>query len=311
MNSLEDWIAEKNVPILILLGPAGVGKSTIAREFVRSCAHVDNFAVISFSFARNDSQCSDLYRVPPTLAVQLHRMEYPGLKETVERTLGEDPLIWSRPLSKQFKEFVIKPIHESFAISPHTKLTFIIFLDNLDACQDYDALKRFLSDIKSIIVNESHNGRVKILCTSSDVPSTDVAFRPLSRYYRRVSIQTQDTRKDILTYLKGSAQDLTQLQPQLPWDAIFSHIADVAADNFGIAASTLQRLRDSNIQHSEDIQRITGAVSAQLSGTIGHVNAQQNHEDPPLPHKVAALTILLELLRRKDVRYIPAGLPKL
>ena len=311
MQSLEHWIAERNVPVLLLRGPAGVGKSTIAREFVSSCAQADIFPVISFCFARNDPKSSDLNCVPPTLAIQLHRMEHPGLKETIEGTLKADPLIWSRSLSKQFKEFVLKPIHESSASTPRTSRTYIIFLDNVDACQDHNALRRFLLDIKATIAKESHYSRIKILCTSRDVPSIDVAFRPLIRYYRHVSIQSEDARKDILTYLKGSAQDLTQLKPQWPWDAIFDHIADAAADNFGIAAGTLQKLRDSNIQHPEDIQQLTGVVSAQLLATINHVDAQPNQEETRRPNDVGALIILLDILRRKDVRLIAASLPQL
>lgn len=305
---LEQWIAERNVPMLLLRGPAGAGKSTIAREFASSCAQADIFPVISFCFARDDPQSSDLNCVPPTLAIQLHRMEHPGLKETIEGTLGADPLIWSRSLSKQFKEFVLKPIRESYATNPRANRTYIIFLDNVDACQDHNALRRFLSDIKATIAKESHYSRIKIICTSRDVPSIDVAFHPLIRYYRHVSIQSQDTRKDILTYLKGSAQDLMQLKPQWPWDAIFNHIADVAADNFCIAAGTLKKLRDSNIQHPEDIQQLTGVVSAQLLATINHVDAQQNQEETRRPNDVGALTILLDILRRKGVRHIAASL---
>ena len=310
MQSLERWIAEMNVPILLLRGPAGAGKSEIAREFASSCAQADIFPVISFCFARDNPQSSDLNCVPPTLAIQLHRMEHPGLKETIEGTLGADPLIWSRSLSKQFREFVLKPIRESSAISPRTNRTYIIFLDNVDACHDHNALGRFLSDLKATIAKESHYSRIKILCTSRDVPSIDVAFRPLIRYYRHVSIQSQDARKDILTYLKGSAQDLTQLKHQWPWDAIFNYFADVAAGNFGIAAGILQKLRDSNIQHPEDIQQLTGVVSAQLLATI-NVDARQSQEETRRPNDVGALTILLDILRRKNVRHITTSLPQL
>lgn len=310
LKSLENWIAEKSVPILLLSGPGGTGKSTAAQTFVGNYVRVTHCPVISFCFARGDSQCSDLNRVPPTLATQLRKINQPRLKEEIESTLEADPLIWSRSLSKQFIEFVIKPIGASLATIPDTNQTFVIFLDNLDACQDHDILGRFMSDIKTVIANESHYNRIKILCTSRNVPSINVAFSPLIKYYRRIPIRLQDAKSDLLKCLNGSAQDLLQMDPRWPWDAIFGHIADTAAGNFGIAARVLQKLRTSNVQHPDDIQQIANTVSAEFLGTDDRVDAPRKEEKLQRPTDVPPLTILLEILRRKEVRRLSTSLPE-
>jgi len=307
LKSLDNWMAEKNVPILLLSGPAGIGKSTIARTFASNYVHVNHSPVISFCFA-HDPQRSDLSRVPPTLATQLRKINQPRLNETIKSTLEADPLIWSRSLSKQFIEFVIKPIGASLAAAPHTNQTFLIFLDDLDACQDHDILGRFMSDIKTVIANESHYSRIKILCTSRDVPSINVAFSPLIKYYRRLPIQLQDAKSGIMKCLNGNAQDLVQMNPRWPWDAIFSHIADTAAGNFGIAASILQKLRTSDLQHPDDIQQIINTVSAELLDTVDRVDAPQKVRRPA---DVSPLTILLQILRRKKVRRPSTSFPEL
>jgi len=301
LKSIGNWIAEKNVPILLLSGPAGIGKSTIARTFASTYAHVTHSPVISFRFA-HDPQCSDLSRVPPTLATQLRKINQPRLKETIESTLEADPLIWSRSLSKQFIEFVIKPIGASLATTPQSNKTFLIFLDDLDACQDHDILGRFMSDIKTVIANESHYSRIKILCTSRDLPSINMAFSPLIKYYRRLPIPPQVPKSDILRYLNGNAQDLVQRNPRLPWDVIFGHIADAAAGKFVIAAGILQKLRTSYVQHPDDIQQIINTVSAELLATIDRIDAPRKEEEPRRPTDISPLTILLEILRRKEVR---------
>ncbi|KAF8348488.1 kinase-like domain-containing protein [Amanita rubescens] len=157
-----------------------------------------------------------------------------------------------------------------------------------------------MSDIKTVIANESHYSRIKILCTSRDVPSINMAFSPLIKYYRRLLIPPQVPKSDILKYLNGSAQDLVRMNPRWPWDVIFGHIADAAAGKFVIAAGILQKLRTSGVRHPDHIQQIINTVSAELLGTIDPVDAPRKEDELRRPTDVSPLTILLEILRRKE-----------
>ncbi|KAK2462603.1 hypothetical protein APHAL10511_005336 [Amanita phalloides] len=177
LEQLEKWIIDNSVPIFLLLGPAATGKSTVARGFVHTSAVQVHYPVISFCFNRDDSRRSDFYRVIPTLARQLRCMKHPGLKDTIDNLLEMDPLIWSRPLGKQYSELVIKPIHKSFAKGLSPSMLYIILLDGLDACRDHTIVKRFFSEIEPIISDGSCHSRIKILCISRSDPSILSAFR--------------------------------------------------------------------------------------------------------------------------------------
>lgn len=303
LKTIQDkWMTEKNVPMLLLSGPPGTGKSTFARAFASACLNVANYPVISFCFSHDHPRRSGLHHVTPTLAEQLHKLTaLPGLKERVEETLSEEQHIWSRALWRNFLDLVIRPINVSLDRSPHNHLTYVILLDGIDACGDYGALKQFFSGIKRFIADEVYYGRIKILCTSRDVPDVHVAFRPLLNYCRHITTRTC-ARKNILKYLSDATQDVRQCT-KLPWDLINDHIADKSVGNFVHAVDLLQHFKASNYR-LEDIQKIINATAPQSPSTNsftepGRRDTQRLADASP---PTSPLDVLLDILRRNEVR---------
>jgi hypothetical protein len=299
-------MVEKSVPILLLSGPQGTGKSTFARAIAYACVHKANLPVVSFCFTPDHPQLSDLHRVIPTLAVQLHKINLRGLKETIEVSINADPFIWSRPLSKQFVELIIRPIRAFVNNGAHNNMNFLILLDGIDACRDYGALKQFLSDIKANIADEVYYGRIKILCTSRDVPDVHAAFRSLINYYRHISTQPS-AKNNVLKYLNDATQDLRQRTPQLPWDPINDYIANKSEGNLEIAAAILQRIRATNIHNIGDIQAIIDQTAAQPPSPSTSFKEPRRrdtrsvNDTSPLTN-TSPLDILLKILRNKKVK---------
>ncbi|KAK2467962.1 hypothetical protein APHAL10511_000257 [Amanita phalloides] len=305
LKGMQDWMREDGVPILLLSGPAGTGKSTVARTFVHACVTRARYPVISFCFEHDDPRRSDLNRVLPTLARQLHRTDLPGLKEAIDDALEADPFIWSRALGKQFTEFVIRPVSESFAKGNHHGRTYVVLLDGIDACRDHAVLRQFFSDIKSVIADEAFYNRIKIICTARDVPSVTAAFRPLLNYYRHVSTKSYDARGDVMKYLVETVKRENP-NPSWNWEVILNYIANKAEGNFGIAARAFQGLRASNVHSSDDIQRVVDRASTSqdthsLNGVPPHPRRRDTRSlaDPSPLTGVSPLTILLQILRKR------------
>ena len=297
-------MVEKGVPILLLSGPQGTGKSTFARAIAYACVVRANFPVVSFCFTPNHPQLSDLHRVIPTLACQMQKTNLPGLKETIEASIA-DPFIWSRPLSKQFIELIVRPIRASINSGAHNHLIFVILLDGIDACNDYGALKQFLSDIKTNIADEVYYDRIKILCTSRDVPNVQAAFRSLINYYRHISTHPS-AKNNVLKYLNDSTGDVRQ-RTESPWDLINNYIAEKSECSFDIATTMLQRVRAANTYNAADIQAIIEQTATQRPSTFNSFNEPrrrdiQSFTDMSPLTNTSPLDILLKILRNKRVR---------
>ncbi len=210
--------------------------------------------------------------------------------------------MWSRPLSKQFIELIIRPIRASVNNGAHNNLNFVILLDGIDACKDYGALKQFLSDIKANIADEVHYGRIKILCTSRDVPDVHAAFRSLINYYRHISTQPS-AKNNVLKYLSDATQDVRQ-RTQAPWDMINEYIASKSEGNLEIATAILERLGGANIN---DFPAIINQTAEQPPSTFNSFKEPRRRDTrsfadtSPLTN-TSPLDILLKILRNKQVR---------
>ena len=303
LKQMEAWMIEKNVPMLLLSGPRSTGKSTFARAMAYACVHVARYPVISFCFSADNHRRSDLNRAIPTLAAQLHEVHMPHLKETIERSLEADPFMWSRSLGKQFIDLVIQPIHASLDGRDNKNLSYVILLDGLDACNDPAALKQFLSDIKAVIADEVYYNRIKILCTSREVPDVTAAFRSIINYCRR--IPTHPTARDNVQKFLNDTPWGFRRPPQL--DEINKYIVAKSDGNFELAIA-LQRLSN---EQSPDIWRVIDETATRwqpqsaFNGDLPRPRRRDTRSSldmSPLTN-TSPLDILLRILRQRKVRW--------
>ena len=303
LRKIQDWIVERKVPILLLSGPEGTSKSTFARAIAHACVRIAGYPVISFCFSNDNPRLSDLNRAIPTLAAQLHELKAPRLKETIEKSLDADPFMWSRSLGKQFMDLVIQPIHASFDGRSDSNLNYVILLDGIDACKDHGPLKQFLSDIKAIMADEVYYDRIKILCTSREVPDVTAAFRSIINYCRRIPTEP-NARDNVRKFLNDTPWGLRQ-DPRL--DEINKAIVEKSNGNFYLAIAILQRFSNAR---DADIQRIIDEVAAgwQPPNASSSGSPQPRRRETrssldksPLTN-TSPLTILLRILRQRKVR---------
>ncbi|PFH49089.1 hypothetical protein AMATHDRAFT_5234 [Amanita thiersii Skay4041] len=302
LNDLEAWLLEYHIPVAVLSGPAGSGKTAVAQTFARACVTVGKLEVSSFSFSQTGSTRSNHRFVIPTILTQLHDNGAPGLSTNIDSVLQKDPFILMRRLDKQFQDLIVAPIRQFFAERPSYRGVFIIVLDGLDDCDDMTLLKEFLSDIREILTEESYHTRIKILCTTRDVPSIKAAFLSIITLYRNIALDFYDPANDIRTFITTRLQNDCRFRPDGSWNLIVDKILSRSSGNFDIASTLLGSVLRCNWDRFD---LILNAASADIAGTRRSRNNGTQHKadrlgDIFLLPDVSPLEVLLSILRRKE-----------
>ncbi|KAF4611983.1 hypothetical protein D9613_004440 [Agrocybe pediades] len=120
-------------PILWLKGGAGAGKSAIARSVAERGSN-EGLLLGTFFFGAGDTTRNHVGGLVATLAYQVCRV-FPELREMVTSLIEEDPLVFTRSISVQFTELIIRPL--STILPNHsgtTQIPRLIIIDGLDEC---------------------------------------------------------------------------------------------------------------------------------------------------------------------------------
>ena len=94
--------------MLWLYGAAGAGKTAIAQSTAERYM-LQSILVASFFFFRADGKRNTTDLLVPTLVYQLIQL-VPDIKETIERTIESNPLIFEQSLDAQFKQLLLDPL---------------------------------------------------------------------------------------------------------------------------------------------------------------------------------------------------------
>ena len=127
-----------NHPVCWLEGPAGSGKSTIARTIAKQCDD-NNRLAFSFFFSRGKQGCSDTTKFVPTFASQLAK-SFPAIQPLMQRALTEDPFTPHLRLRDQIENLIIRPARTIQTPIP----PMIVVVDGLDECGDDDLLQTLI-----------------------------------------------------------------------------------------------------------------------------------------------------------------------
>ncbi|KAF8626482.1 hypothetical protein AX17_006538 [Amanita inopinata Kibby_2008] len=307
LKELQKWMSEERVPVLFLSGPSGSGKTTIAQTFAYACNFRANYPVISFSFSRGNPLRSDFHRIFPTLCAQLHELPFPALSNTINGVLESDSFIFSRSLDQQFHDLIIYPIRQSFLEDTDfsTNRTFVIVLDGLDACDDQRILKRFFSEIKAIIADESYYSRIKILCTSNHDPAILTSFRSIISYFHHTPLKDYDANEDIKMYLSGRLERwMDNRAADWPWSDLIDYMLSKASGNFGSAALMLDRIEESGMDNPESVKNILDGMSGPgytvEYSTLSDVALQMMDHSTRQDISASPLEILVSILRKRE-----------
>ncbi|KAF6802795.1 vegetative incompatibility protein het-e-1, partial [Colletotrichum musicola] len=187
-------------PLFWLVGPAGTGKSTIARTVVDSYAQ-DNRLVAGYFFKRGEQKRNDPAWLFPTIAMQMVDA-IPPFKSCLRKSLDglNGTEVEKRGLEFQFDRLLLRPLGDLSPIDT-SPLTRLIIIDALDECERPEHFRQILA-LLSKLCNIT-TVRLRVLFTSRSTPTINGAFdivrhRSLDLYeeYR------DETRTDIATFLK-------------------------------------------------------------------------------------------------------------
>ena len=142
--------------IMWMFGPAGAGKSAIAQSIADLCFQQGKLAA-SFFFSRNASGRDNETRFISTLVYQLV-LAIPEIKDAVNKTLQDDPLLLSRSLHIQAESLITRPLNDLLTSSSDSNgfqnpWPRLIIVDGLDECGQTNN-QRYVLDVLSTVTRD-------------------------------------------------------------------------------------------------------------------------------------------------------------
>ncbi|KAH6867753.1 hypothetical protein BKA70DRAFT_1579170 [Coprinopsis sp. MPI-PUGE-AT-0042] len=143
LHDIETWRTTGSVPIFILDGIAGIGKSTIVKT-VCAQAGAERSLAASWFFSRDEQDRKTTRGFVRTLAYQL-ASHHPTLRERISEVLKSQPDILQKAIRMQFDALVHEPLRGVF---DNQSETHTISIDAIDECNLTEAV-----ELLSILLN--------------------------------------------------------------------------------------------------------------------------------------------------------------
>ena len=197
LNRLKDWILDRagpNLPILWLYGPAGSGKSCIARSIGEWCDQ-HHLLLASFFFFRSDATRNSVQRLVPTIAYGIAQTNLIS-RRSISLAIELDPHIFSREKGVQFSKLVLEPLS---SLSTRRGRPYVLIIDGLDECLQEVEQKAILR-----LFSENHAQGMKILVASRPEHAIRSSFddTPLQDLHIRLALGNEyEAYEDIRLFL--------------------------------------------------------------------------------------------------------------
>ncbi|PCD25239.1 hypothetical protein AU210_014347 [Fusarium oxysporum f. sp. radicis-cucumerinum] len=222
LEAIERW-AERgsDQPVFWLVGPAGTGKSTIARSIVHTFDK-DKRLVAGYFFKRGEQDRNDTSRLFSTLAMQFVD-NVSSFKECLRQSLEglDKDAVEKINLETQFHKLLWHPL-ENLQLNEKGPLQRIIVIDALDECERPEHLIRVLELLFRLCTVSKF--RLRVLITSRSAPDIVEAFEPhlKNKTVRNLELHrefSEDTKIDIQNFLKLRFEDIRRKRrvQQKPW----------------------------------------------------------------------------------------------
>ena len=270
---IEQWLMyEKKKTVFWMNGPAGTGKSTIARTFAE-ISFFDGRLGASFFCARDFRDRSNLQVIFPTLAFQLAQ-RHPQFREQLLKILRADPDAGRGSLSSQLDNLIVRPFKA-------TQISTLIIIDALDECKDKEPTSTLLS-VLSRCVHEIPN--VKIFITSRAEPPIQEGFRlellrPITDVLRLHEVDRSSVDEDIRVYLRTRLTKIKRRKgrkiPEVwPTPHEFDRLCEKAAGLFICASKLVKFIASKYHLPNERLDLILHSRGATRETWIDHTYAQ-------------------------------------
>ncbi len=158
---LTEWAASDK-PVCFLIGPAGMGKSTIASEFCRR--HQEELGA-SFFFRRGDPTLGSTSQFFPTIADQLaqsHRELRPHIVHAARQHLQNGS---SQQMRYVVRDLIVEPLR-SIAASDTPRIFVVV--DGLDECNESASQPELVSECLRLLIScaVQYSAFLRLLITS-------------------------------------------------------------------------------------------------------------------------------------------------
>ncbi|KAF4921083.1 Vegetative incompatibility protein HET-E-1 [Colletotrichum fructicola] len=200
------WVNEYSAePVFWLAGPAGTGKSTIARTIVDTFAG-ENRLVAGYFFKRGEQGRNNTTRLFPTLAAQLAET-IPAFKSCLQKSLrGLDrDAVEKKGLEVQFNQLLWRPLAD-LALET-SRLAKVIIIDALDECERPEHLRQILALLSKF--GTFTTVCLRVLVTSRSTSAVTTALDGVC--HRNLNLEAEhrdEAQTDIATFLKQRFADI-------------------------------------------------------------------------------------------------------
>ncbi|KAF5973206.1 vegetative incompatibility het-e-1 [Fusarium coicis] len=203
---IHNWADQDlGLPLLWLIGPAGTGKSTLARSVI-DALDIQKRLIAGYMFKRGEQDRNDTNRLFSTLAMQLVDT-VPLFKESLRKSLEglDKDAMEKTSLETQFQKLLWHPL-ENLQPEQTTDFPRIIVIDALDECERTENLQRLLRLFSKLCTSSALH--LRVLITSRYAPEIVEAFEPLlqSKTVQTLDLHREfpeDTKSDIQKFLKA------------------------------------------------------------------------------------------------------------
>ena len=255
-------------PLLVVLGPAGSGKTWLMGSIARICKEEGHNAA-SFFFAKNEFERNTEARLVTTLTYQIG-VAIPDLQPYIARAIRLDSTILTRSLEAQLSTLLLGPINRYVSDHPDVPPPSCVFLiDALDECGTHDLQRHVISKLCQALFRDSLPFRC-ILSSRFDSHGLDNIFsrEPIQQLVdRRVILGTASVAEmdDIRSYLVARIDQIQRghrFSDFIPKNWPSKEAQDALVDKSGgqfIYAATVLRYIESPIHKPHDrLQNILG-----------------------------------------------------
>ncbi|KAJ3962394.1 hypothetical protein N0V92_000871 [Colletotrichum tropicale] len=203
-ESIYNWANDDcGEPFFWLVGPAGTGKSTVARTITDSWAKRKQLAA-GYLFKRGEKGRNDTSRLFATIAVQLADT-IPCFQEHLRRSIDglDGDAIGERGLKTQFDKLIMSPLI-ALASVHSSQQPMVIVIDALDECEHPEHLSQVITLLDKL--RDIRTVRLRVLFTSRFAPEVNAAFEPFISHknLRKFELHREfceDAKSDIQTFL--------------------------------------------------------------------------------------------------------------
>ncbi|KDR74792.1 hypothetical protein GALMADRAFT_249682 [Galerina marginata CBS 339.88] len=312
LNKIMDWIhgadpETRNALIMWLYGPAGSGKSAIARSIAELCAK-EGVLVASYFFSRFDSTRNHCRSLIATIAYQAS-LCFPDIRDRMIGTIEHDPLIFARSLDSQIFSLIVEPLQERIGSGYFNATTpaRVVIIDGLDECEDRNSQVKVLEAISKSL----HHHRLPFLFLITSRPEPDIRgafdFGYLSQVSTRNPLDDNYLpSEDILRFLRDKFSEIedfhpfrAQIPPAWPPEDALQILVDKSSGQFIYASTVVKFVKSTRHRPPQRLEIILGIRPVQHERPFAELDALYMHILSSVANLEAAVQILaLQLLSK-------------